>query len=467
MASKRFEIDIGMNASGVVKGAGDGKKALADLEAAVGDVADESAKSGSKVDSFASKLVEASRKAGKSDDDIKDALRNMGLSARQAEEAVEDIGDEFRETGRDGKRAADDLEDSLRDVQRQSKRTEESVDDIGGNGFGKLKEGAQEVTQEVGQNLGEAVSSIRGDLTDLGQVGQDTLGGLAATIAGSGPAGIAGAAALAAGAVGLGLITAEIQEQNERVQALRQYFADAWQEAVDGGNKYIDTATIIGEMNDIIFNPERADEYKRIQEDANKLGLDRNDLLRAAAGDQDSLNTVTERANELVAEQNLLVTDSEDIRTKGRGPKEAAAAQELADLQALNDRWSMYGQINDENRQKAADAAANTSELLLSAIANADSATRAVDDFGNVLITLPTGQEIVIDAETGQATSDVSKFKTDTDATIEHLNRQSITLAVQAALQDARNAVNGFISQNDGRSFRLHGRVTVDSGWDS
>lgn len=481
--AKIHEIGIGADTrgfedqikSGIVKPTEDAADALDRLGEATGDVGDASDKAGGEVNSFASKLVDASRKAGKSDDDIKDALRNMGLSARQAERAVEDIGDEFKETGREGDRAADKLEDALRDVQKQSQKTERSVDDIGGKGFGKLKDGAQEVTQEVGQNLGEAVSSIRGDLSDLGQVGQDTLGGLAATLAGSGPAGIAGAAALAAGAVGLGLVTAEIQEQNERVQKLKQYFAEAWQEAVDGGNAYIDTATIIGEMNSIIFDPDRAEEYKRIQEDANKLGLDRQTLLQAAAGDQESLNVVTERTNQLVDEQNKLVTDSDDIRTKGRGPKEAAAAQELDALDQINDRWRQYGEINDENRQKAEDSATFTSDYLLKTVANAESATRAVDDFGNVLITLPTGQEIVIDAKTGKATTDVSKFKTDTDGVIDQLNGRDVVMSVATgdALRAAQSAVDTINNMSATVTVRANVYQTIRavqdalSGWDS
>ncbi|MGP6171979.1 hypothetical protein ACTU6V_12325 [Microbacterium sp. A204] len=444
MSSARMEVDMLLNAKGVAEGANDAKKSLSDLEEAVGDVAAESARSGGKVDDFASKLVDASRKAGKSDDDIKDALRQMGLSARQAERAVEDIGDEFKETGRDGERAADKLEDSLRDVQKQSKKTEDSVDDIGGKGFGKLKEGAQEVTQEVGQNLGEAVSSIRGDLSDLGQVGQDTLGGLAATLAGSGPAGIAGAAALAAGAVGLGLVTAEIQEQNERVQKLKEYFAEAWQAAVEGGKEYIETATLVGEISDLYNNPEREKERNQIREDANKLGLDANVLIRAAAGDQESLNIVNARSNQLIEEQNELVTDSADIRTKGRGPKEAAAAQELADLESINDRWKQYGDISAEAQANAADAARNISDFYLNMASSADEAGVSIDAVGNKMIELPDGTTFFVSAETGQATTDLDTFQGDADGVIDHLNGRDIALSVSTgqALSAARAAVD-------------------------
>ena len=55
--SSRFEIDGVLNTSGIAKGAKDGAKALADLEKAVGEVGDESAKAGGPVDSFAAKLL--------------------------------------------------------------------------------------------------------------------------------------------------------------------------------------------------------------------------------------------------------------------------------------------------------------------------------------------------------------------------------------------------------------------------
>src|SRR5690606_6198375 len=86
--SKRFEIDLGVNASGAVKGARDAAMAFENLEDAVGDAADESKRSGRDLDSFARKVVDAARKAGKSDDEIKDALRTYGVSAKDAERAI-------------------------------------------------------------------------------------------------------------------------------------------------------------------------------------------------------------------------------------------------------------------------------------------------------------------------------------------------------------------------------------------
>lgn len=452
--SSRFEIDGVLNASGIAKGAQDGKKALADLEKAVGDVADESAKSGGKVDSFAAKLVEASRKAGKSDDDIKDALRQMGLSAKQAERAVEGIGDEFRETGRDGDAAASKLEDSLRDVQRQAERTADDVGDVGGKGFGKMSDSAKEVTQELGQNFGEAVSSIRDNLGDLGQVGQDTLGGLAATLAGGGPAGLLGAAALGAGAVGLGLVTAELQKQQQEADRMRERISAAYQGAAEDGRRFIDTQTIIADGMDLIFNPERAEEYKRVLEDATQLGLDRSTVIAANTGDLDAQRVVQEQINRLLG-------DSNSYEATGTTNKKTLKS----DVADIRDRWKEVVQTTEEYADKTVSATDYTSEMLMKLIDSAGTAQEEVDELGNRLLTLPDGQQVVIDAETGQATQNLEKFKGDADGVIASVNGKEVVLRAKAALEQARRDVDGFIASQDGRSFKIKGRVVTDGSW--
>lgn len=449
--SSRFEIDGVLNASGIAKGAQDGKKALTDLENAVGDVAAETAKSGGKVDSFASKLVDAARKAGKADDEIKDALRQMGLSAKQAERAVEDIGDEFKETGRDGDRASSDLEDSLRDVQRQAKRTSEEVGDVGGKGFGKMTDSAKEVTQEIGQNFGEAVSSIRDNLGDLGQVGQDTLGGLAATLAGTGPAGLLGAAALGAGAVGLGLVTAELTKQQEAADEFRRRISAAYQGAAEDGRNFIDTQTIIADGLDLIFNPDRAEEYKRALDDSTRLGLDMSTIISANNGDLEAQRTVQDEINSLLA-------DANSYELTGTTNKKTLKSE----VSELRDRWKEVVTTTSEYADKTRVANDVTSKMLLDLVASAGTAQEEVDEVGNKLLTLPTGEQVVIDAETGRAHQNIDAFKGDLDGVPDTVTTTAI---VQAALGQAQRDINNFIASNDGKSFKINGRV-VTSGWD-
>lgn len=394
-------------------------------------------------------------------DDVADSLDDMADAAkkggRDAERAVEKLEDGFR----DAARRAKDLGEAGKDAGRDVKR---GMDDAAGDGFGKLGEAASEVTQEVGQNLGEAVSSVRGNLADLGQVGQDTLGGLAATLAGTGPAGIAGAAALAAGAVGLGLVTAELEKQQAHTAQLKQYFSEAWKAAVQGGRDYIDQATVIGEMQDIMFNPDRAEEYKKIQADANKLGLDRNTLLRAAAGDQTAYNVVMGRSSDLYTDQEKALQKVIDRGAERQDSERIGILNEMDDLDKLNGRWQEYGDINSDNKQKARDAAQATSDYLLDAVSKASSATRAVDDFGNMLITLPDGQEVVIEAKTGQATSDVSKFKTDTDGVIDSVNGREVVLKTRTEVD--RSQYDAFVRELHNSTIKIKGRIVTTPGWD-
>lgn len=376
----------------------------------------------------------------------------------KAEQALEDLADAADDAGRDASRGLSRLEEALEDARRQAKRTEESVDDIGTGGkrgFGKLSEGAQEVTQEIGQNLGEAVSSIRDNLGDLGQVGQDTLGGLAATLAGTGPAGIIGAAGLAAGAVGLGLVTAELTKQQEAADEMRRRLSAAYQGAAEDGRTFIDTQQIIADGLDLIFNPDRAEEYKRALQDASRLGLDLSTVISASNGDLEAQATVQEQINSLLEDANSYeLTGTTNKKT---------LKNDVADIR---DRWKEVVDTTSEYADKTAVANGVTSDMLLKLIESAGTAQEEVDDVGNKLLTLPTGEKVVIDAETGQAHQNIDRFKGDVDGVISSVNGREIVLRARSAIDQAQRDIDGFVTRNSGREIRVKGRVTIDSGWD-
>jgi len=380
-------------------------------------------------------------------DKVADSLDDV---ARDGDDALEDLERSLKDTSRASDNTARNIdqdgekaERSFRDLARAARDTSKDVDDVGTkgkSGFGKLGEAGSEVASELGQNVGQAVSSLRDNIGDLGQVGQDTLGGLAATIAGTGPAGIAGAAALAAGAAGLGLITAEIQKENERVQKLKDYFSEAWQTAVEGGRDYIDQATIIGQMNAIMFDKDNAEQWKQIQSDAKTLGLDTNVVLRAAAGDQKSLNDVLAVSNSLYGEQRDKLDELGPVRTKGMGPQQSKMQQEADTLHKINDRWKQYGDINDENKTKAKGAADAISDQLLAEVGRAKDVGVEVDKLGNKIVHLPDG-DVYIDAHTGKASSDVSKFKGDVDDKIDQINGRKIVAKVHTDTSSLDNTI--------------------------
>ncbi|CAI9386089.1 hypothetical protein [Microbacterium sp. T2.11-28] len=384
-------------------------------------------------------------------EDAERALEELGKSdpgselerdLKKAEDALDDIADTDvgRDLDREMKRAQDATEDLDDELDRARKGLDKlgyaarDAGDDGAKGMGKIKAGADEVTNEGFANAAEAVSSFRGDITDLGQIGQDTLGGLAGTLAGAGPAGIVGAIGLAAAAAGWGLITQNLEDQQEDADKLRERLAGAYQEAAEAGRDYLTVSQFIAESNDLMFNPDRAEEWKQLRSDAVVLQLDEGTIIKANLGDLTAQEVVRSQIAKKVQEARDADVELGDKLESG------ARKSALADIA---DRWSL---ITDET-EKSADAARNaakvTSDFLLDAAREAGTATSEVDKFGNELVRLPDGTEFVIDAKTQQAHQDMDRFYGDVDGKIDRLNKKDIDLRVGA--KDQTGAVLGAI----------------------
>lgn len=427
MASKRFEIDMALNASDVAKGAKDGEKALKDLDDAVGDVADASDKAGSQVNAFADKLVDASRKAGKSDDDIKDALRGMGLSARQAERAVEGIGDEFKETGREGDRALDKLEDSLKDVQQQSKRTEDAMDDIGDTtkrAFGRAEDGAKDFKQEAEQSAKETAASWDGTLEGIGDLAQEVA---ANAFSGFGPAGVAGGIAAAAG------IAVIIDTFNKITEAADEARESAFSMAYDVGGA-LDAAGYTARLAEWTSSTEK---LKEVRDLAVATGWDEVEVTDALASGGDKLDKLTAAFGD--GEEAIYLTGQRiyELEAALKGTSEGyLTGAEAADINAL-----ALAQYADQ----------------------VGVATGKTDELGNAIYVLPGEKEVVVNAATGKAYENVNQFdqkvgalpdshNTDITATtgnalsaaqyaIDRINNMSATITVKADAYAAIRAV--------------------------
>ncbi|MFF8186603.1 hypothetical protein ACF044_05025 [Microbacterium sp. NPDC016588] len=392
-------------------------------------------------DQVGDSLDDVARNGDTAGTNLERSFKGMVQDAGRAERATKDVARSAKDMGRDINASGKQAEGALEDVRREAERAERAVDDVGdgSKGLGRVKEGAQEVTQEIGQNLGEAVSSVRDNISDLGQVGQDTLGGLAGTLAGAGPAGIVGAAALAAGAVGLGLVTAELQKQQEQADALRDRLSGAYQEAAQAGRNFLDVSQYVAEAQDLMFNADRAEEWKQVQADAKTLGMDIGDVIRANAGDLEQQQRLQERIN-------ALMDDAAAKSGTGDGLAKilkSAADSELAikGLKDVSDRWSDINAVTEENARKTEVANDVVSSYYREAIQQAGVAASATDEFGNKLYELPDGKEIVIEADTGRATDDVSKFKSDVQ------NIPDKTIAVRADISQATRAIEGLNGQ--------------------
>lgn len=336
---------------------------------------------------------------------------NLGLNAsdvakgaKDAEKAFDGLEDALGDAAKGGAKDLDRIEDALKDVQQQSKKTENSLDDIGnvgGKSFRNLGDTGAEVSSELKQNLGETFSSFRGDLEDLPQIAQDTLGGLA----GSGAlGGLPGLFATAAGAAGIGLLIGAMDQVNEQQEKLRERANDLAQAYIDAGTTALDAMTIASRTSDILTDGETR---KQAEDLAKAIGVDLSTAVRALAGDQNALDI----ANGLVADS------TEEWRTlmeKAGTDAYNLTAAEKARLDQLSDMRESTQELNGIT-ESASETFRAQQEVLFGLINDANGATVEVDALGNSLYSLPDGTQVMVDAETGQATTDVNKFKGDVD----------------------------------------------------
>lgn len=446
MASKRFEIDMALNASDVAKGAKDAEGALAELDAAVGKVGDGSSGAGSKVDDFADKLVAAARTAGKSDDDIRDSLRDMGYSADNAKKAVGQLGDDFKDAGRDGERSIDDLEDSLKDAQRETKDLGEDADKAGDDvrkGMKRAEDGVEEFRDEANSTAREAAASFDGSAESIADAFQEVA---ANALAGFGPAGaIAGLAA----AAGIGLAVAGFEQFNEAEEASRER-ASEWADAyVEAGGRILEASQLVEKAREIITDPEQ---YAMAEKNAKAWGVSEATALLAMAGDT---NALTEARDSLAAKE-IEVSDALE-RTGGdiRGLNQDMRTMR----EEVSTGTSSLGALTGEMDAGAAQADVYSESLRLVA-EHTDGATRKTDEFGDTVVTLPDGKQIYIDAETGKATSNVNAI----EKKVYGIKDKDVNVnVITSGVGSAQGEIDRLVSRNNGRELRINARV-VTSG---
>ncbi|GAA4057557.1 hypothetical protein GCM10023065_03020 [Microbacterium laevaniformans] len=315
--------------------------------------------------------------------------------------------DRLERSLRDAQKATEQLEDKTRDaaqaIEREYKNAYREARRAADDGTGRMKAGAEEVTQELGQNIGEAVSSVRGDLSDLGQVGQDTLGGLAATLAGAGPAGLVGAAALAAAAVGAGGLTAALEDAAAKQERLKEQAAEWAQAYMEAGSSILNTSQIIAKGEQIFGDPEKLAEA---QENMHAWGVELDVAVAAMAGSQSAIDDVSASIDRQAA---ALEANARGADNYAQNIEQATTGQSSA-----NDEF-LKGKAAFDELTGAMDIGQQTagyySRMLRDLAANTDGAKSIVDEFGDSITSLPDGTTIYIDAETGRATTKVDDIK--------------------------------------------------------
>lgn len=433
--AKVHEIGIGADTrafedkikSGVIKPTEDAEAAMERLDGAVGDVGSASGKAGGDVDSFADKLAQAARKAGKSDEDIRNALKQMGVQADDARRAVDKLGDDFKDAGREGEKGVDKLEDALKDAQRETKQLGDDADGAGDKarrGMERAEDGVKDFKEEAQQSARETAASFDGSFESIADFAQEVA---ANAFAGFGPAGVAAGIAVAAG---LGVA---VDQFNKIEEASKEALQSAYDFAYGIGAAF-DAADKIAAVESWTSDQEK---FKQVL-----------DLTAASGWDQvDVIDALVEGGGKL------------DSLTTAYADGANAAGLTVGRMQELD---AVLPSIKT-GLDQGAEAARAQAEYLYQLSQEAGQATGEVDALGNIIVKLPGDVEVSVNAETKTATTDIQRV----DAQIENLpDSHNTALTATTTVSQAQRDLDGFMSRNSGREIKIKGRIVTAPGTD-
>ncbi|GAA4170795.1 hypothetical protein [Gryllotalpicola koreensis] len=325
-------------------------------------------------------------RAGKQlEQSFSDARTKVGDFKRDQSELGKVLADGSAQTkfSRNTKRATDSASDDFRQLERDAKKSLGNIGDAGQHTLGRggvASEATEEFKNEARQNFGETVSSFSGSMDDIRQLGQDTLGGLAASF--TGPLGIAvGAGGVALGLLG-GFYQAWQQKQQETNEANLQSVNDMYEDMLESGNKFLSADFLQQAVNDVIEDQKKYAQAQQISKDAS---VNLSTAVRALAGDQEALDEVQGRINQKLDD----------------------SSSRLADNSGKIGDFGLQAARTHDKLQADADALSQVSNNLNDASAKAQVSKKALDDLGNSstgaankLNALPSSKSVKITADT-------------------------------------------------------------------
>lgn len=266
--------------------------------------------------------------------------REFVSGTQDVAKSLDKVSDALDDVVKDGDKFERKVSDDLKDVAQEAKRSGKSIGSDMGDGFDKAKRGAEDFKQEAQSTAKESAASFDGSAESIGDAFQEVA---ANAFAGFGPA---GAAAGLAAAVGIGLVTAEVQKQKEMAEELKEALTDAYKTAAEEGRTFLDETQIQALVLESIFDN---DKRRKAQEESKILGVSVIDLLRAQAGDQEALNRVINAGKE--AEQGR-----RDAIIEAQGPagaRYALADQELDKIKDITGQFETQLELQKELKQAA------------------------------------------------------------------------------------------------------------------
>jgi hypothetical protein len=289
--------------------------------------------------------------------DIAMNTREVIKGAGDIEGALEDVSDSLDDVARDGDKATEKLErsfsEAMRDISAESRRGGDAVSRNFERGTSNARESLRELKTEGIQNVAETLSSTDGSLQSFADGVQGTLGGVVAGLSAISPtaAAVAGGAALS-----FGLVTNELVRQQEEAKKLRERFSDLYKTAQEEGRTFLSEAQIQAEVLDILWNPERVNEYHDAQKAAKDTGVELGTVLRGVAGDQQA-------AADVIAVSSVRIDELKQKSAQFTGAVQGSMSPILKDylrqqtsLEGIRDRYEGVIKVQEENTRKAQEA---------------------------------------------------------------------------------------------------------------
>jgi len=334
-------------------------------------------------------------------DDNADALADLMKQAvelgtqagKTADEIASDFSTAFGVPLDRAKRAVDEVTSSTEDLADAGKSAEAAGDDIASGIEGGATKAGGSLT-ELGSIAKDVLS---GDIGSAATGAVDALGSIATA------AGIGGAAGSAIVSALSGLVGAMVDELTKFAEMSKQVKEGVINDFVELGDG-LDQAAVDRRMKEILGGEDTRRQAMLLKD---LLGTDLPTALLVLAGDFDTAGISASEASKAIADApgNVRIDDWEALKATMDGLNQGLAeGPAIADAQA-------------EALSRVAIASAEASVA-------AGEATKSVDEFGNTVYQLPDGKVVVVDAETGQAISDIT--------TVQDYELHNKTVAVSA-----------------------------------
>lgn len=252
---------------------------------------------------------------GRDLDKLEDAARDAQDQTEKVKREFSDLAKEIRETGR---KAKTDFGDKVKDAT-----------DTASEGMEEFKDEGTGTAKEIAASFDGSMESIAGGIQEVA----------ANAFAGFGPA---GAAAGIAAALGLGVVLEEFTKQQEAADELKERITSAYRTAIEEGRAHLTEAQIIEAGLDII----QSDRREKLVEEAKKIGVEFNTIVRAEAGDYEALQ-------EVIAAAEQAQTERFDAGKREAGDRSAQIDTEIGAIGGIIRRLEDEKKTHDEAKAAA------------------------------------------------------------------------------------------------------------------